>query len=58
MGKAEKHTGDKVLPEFGVTQPELDADFKRRIASLDAGKGQTTEQLREKVLQRQLGCGL
>jgi hypothetical protein len=53
MGKEDKRNMDEVLPEFGVTRRELEADVKRRIASLDAGKGKTTQQLREKFLQQQ-----
>lgn len=53
MGKEDKRNMDDVLPEFGVTRRELEADVKRRIASLDAGKGKTTQQLREKFLQQQ-----
>jgi hypothetical protein len=52
MGKVEKHADDEILPEFGVSRRELEADVKRRIASLDAGKGKTTQQLREEVLRR------
>jgi len=52
MGNEDKRDADKILPEFGVTQRELDEDVKRRIASLDSGSGLTTEQLREKLRLR------
>jgi hypothetical protein len=53
MGKADKSDIDQVLPEFGMTRRELEADVQRRVASLDSGKGRTTQQLREKLLQQQ-----
>jgi hypothetical protein len=53
MGKEDKHDRDETLPEFGVTQRELEADVKRRIASLDSGAGKTTQQLRNELRQRQ-----
>jgi hypothetical protein len=53
MGKDGKHNSDALLPEFGVTRRQLEADVERRIASLDSGLGVTTEQLREELRQRQ-----
>jgi len=53
MGKSDKDALDEVLPEFGITRRELESDVKRRIASLDAGSGLTTEQLREKLRRQQ-----
>jgi hypothetical protein len=53
MGKAGTLNPDEFLPEFGVTRRELEADVKRRIASLDSGLGVTTEQLREELRERQ-----
>ncbi|WP_395017566.1 hypothetical protein [Dongia sp.] len=53
MGQEDKRDRDEILPEFGVTRRELEADVKRRIASLDAGAGKTTQQLRDELRQRQ-----
>ncbi|GAB2176649.1 hypothetical protein [Dongia sp. agr-C8] len=53
MGKEDKRDRNEILPEFGVTQLELEADVKRRIASLDSGAGKTTQQLRDELRQRQ-----
>jgi hypothetical protein len=50
MVSEEKRDGEELLPEFGVSRCELEADVKRRVASLDAGLGLTTEQLRAKLL--------
>jgi hypothetical protein len=52
MGNDEKRDSDEVLPEFGVTRRQLEADVQRRIASLDSGAGQTAQQLRDKLRQR------
>ena len=53
MGKEDALNPDEFLPEFGVTRRELEAEVKRRIASLDSGLGVTTEQLREELRERQ-----
>jgi len=53
MGKEDTRNPDEVLPEYGVTRRELEADVKRRIASLESGAGLTTQELREKLRQRQ-----
>jgi hypothetical protein len=53
MGNEGKHDPAELLPEFGVSQRDLDLDVKRRIASLDSGAGKTTQQLREELLRRQ-----
>jgi hypothetical protein len=53
MGKEDKSNRDEILPEFGVTQRELESDVQRRIASLDSGAGKTTQQLRDALRQRQ-----
>lgn len=46
MGHQKKPREDDVLPEFGVSKRVLEADVRRRIASLVAGRGATTEQVR------------
>jgi hypothetical protein len=53
MGNEDTLYPDEFLPEFGRTRRELEADVRRRIASLDSGLGVTTEQLREELRQRQ-----
>jgi hypothetical protein len=53
MGNEDTLNPDEFLPEFGRTRRELEADVRRRIASLDSGLGVTTEQLREELRQRQ-----
>jgi hypothetical protein len=53
MSKENALDPDEFLPEFGVTRRQLEAEVKRRIASLDSGLGVTTEQLREELRERQ-----
>ena len=54
MGEKPKLDKDGVLPEFGVTRRELQADVKASIASLDAGEGLTPDQLRGRIQARRV----
>ena len=45
MAEAPKLNPDEILPEFGVTRREVDAEIKRRLAN--EGKPYTTAEIRE-----------
>lgn len=52
MAQQRETRQDDILPEFGVSRRALEADVKRRIASLEAGRGATTEQVRTRFRRK------
>ena len=45
MGQTTKLNMDEIVPEFGVTRREVDAEIKRRLAA--PGRSYTTAEIRE-----------
>jgi hypothetical protein len=45
MSQVPKLDMDEILPEFGVTRREVDAEIKRRLA--EPGRSYTTAEIRE-----------
>jgi hypothetical protein len=50
MGQAPELDMDEVMPEFGVTRREVDAEIKRRLAA--PGRSYTAEEVREHFRRR------
>lgn len=49
MSKNPELDRDEIEQEFGVQLPELKADVRGRIGSLDAGEGMSSTDLRKKI---------